>query len=237
MEKTEPMERTASAGRRDLPAGTIGRTSPQDEPWPHWYAWPCAIIASGPSAKKQPFDLLRGRARTIVINESWQLCPWADVLYGCDSKWWLWRAGVPEFHGLKVSQDEQACRAFPEIRKVEVDKDSNAINLEPVGKIGAGGNSGFQALNLAVRWGTKRIMLIGFDMRVDLGEHWHPRHYPPLSNPHPNENLPRWRRALDGAKPTLEAAGVSVVNCSAVSMLAAYPKMTLEEALASWQKR
>src|SRR5262245_16545450 len=103
--------------------------------------------------------------------------------------------------------------------------------MEPLGYVGAGGNSGSQCLNLAVQFRPKLILLVGFDMRIDLGEHWHPRHYPPLSNPHPNDNLPRWRKAIDGVAADLSALGVRVINCSPVSALKAYPKMSIEEAL------
>ena len=222
----------ASAAKRAIPDSTLGSV----EWFPDWRGDLCAIIASGPSAKAAPIGLLDdGSAHAIAVNESWRLCPWADVLYGCDAKWWKWRGGVPEYHGMKVSQDPEACRAYPEIRKIDiVDVNSNELELEP-GRIGAGGNSGFQALNLAVQFGAAAILLIGFDMRVDLGEHWHPRHYPPLSNPHATDNLPRWRSALDGAAGVLERLGVKVFNCSAVSTLRAYPKMTIEEAL--WASR
>ena len=221
----------ASAARRAIPDSTLGSV----EWFPDWRGELCAVVASGPSAKSAPIGALQGKARAIAVNESWRLCPWADVLYGCDAKWWRWRGGVPEFLGMKVSQDAEACHAYPGIRKVDiVNTNSNEIVLEP-GRIGSGGNSGFQALNLAVQFGATRILLIGFDMRVDLGEHWHPRHYPPLSNPHPNDNLPRWRWALDGAAGALTTLGVKVFNCSAVSSLRAYPKMTIEEAL--WASR
>jgi hypothetical protein len=53
----------------------------------------------------------------------------------------------------------------------------------------------------------------------------------PLSNPHPQDNLPRWRRAIDGIAARLEEMGVTVINCSLVSLLKAYPKMSIEEAL------
>jgi len=199
--------------------------------FPDWRGQACAIIASGPSAKYAPIDLLRGQARIIAINESWQLCKWADALYAADGGWWNARQGVTAFGGLKISQDRLACDQFKDIRKVIVDTRSNLLLLDVPGQIGSGGNGGFQALNLAVQFGASPILLIGFDMRVDLGEHWHPRHYPPLSNPHPKDNLPRWRKALDGAAPVLKSIGVNVINCSAVSLLEAYPKMTLQEAM------
>ena len=220
----------ASAAKRANQACTLGSV----EWFPDWRGELAAVIASGPSAKAAPIGMLQGKARAIAVNESWRLCPWADVLYGCDGKWWRWRGGVPEFRGMKVSQDAEACGAYPEIRKVDVEAKSNELGLEP-GRLGAGGNSGFQALNLAMQFGARAILLIGFDMRVDLGEHWHERHYPPLSNPHPNDNLPRWRAALDGAAGRLMSLGVKVFNCSAVSTLRAYPKMTIEEAL--WASR
>ena len=68
-------------------------------------------------------------------------------------------------------------------------------------------------------------------MRTDFGEHWHKRHPTPLSNPHPNDNLPRWRSAIDGAAKVLQALGVEVINCSPVSLLQSYPKMTVQEAM------
>lgn len=211
-------------------------TSNRPDWWPDWTGKICAIIASGPSAKAAPISLLRDKAKVIAINESYQLCPWADVLYGCDAAWWRMRQGVVAYGGLKISQDAEACSIYKDIRKVNVEPRSNELKVGTIGHLGAGGNSGFQALNLAVQFGVYQVILIGFDMRVDLGEHWHPRHYPPLSNPHPNDNMPRWRKALDGAADTLKILGVDVLNCSAVSLLKAYPKMTVQEAL-RWHVR
>lgn len=98
------------------------------------------------------------------------------------------------------------------------------------GVLGWGGNGGFHALNLAVQFGAKRIVLVGYDMRCDLGLHWHGKHPTGLNNPTPR-NVERWRRVIDEAAPILAALGVTVINASPVSMLTAYPKMSLSEAL------
>lgn len=98
------------------------------------------------------------------------------------------------------------------------------------GTLGWGGNSGFHALNLAVQFGVKRIALVGFDMRCDKGLHWHGSHEKGLNNPTPG-NVERWRRVTDAAAPVLAALGVSVINCSPISALTAYPKMSLSEAM------
>jgi hypothetical protein len=216
-----------SAALQEKTVSTTGKP----EWWPNWDGETIAIVASGPTAKKAGVELLEGRTRVIAINESWQLCPWADVLYGCDGNWWALHHGVQKFKGLKISPDHNACVLFG-IKEIKIpDTKCNEILTAIPGHIGAGGNSGFQALNLAVQFGAKRILLVGYDMRVDLGEHWHPRHYPPMSNPHPQDNLPRWRAALDGAHDRFVQLGIEVINCSFVSLLTKYPKMTIAEAL------
>lgn len=98
------------------------------------------------------------------------------------------------------------------------------------GVIGDGGNSGFQAINLAVQFGASKIILVGFDMRIDAGIHWHGRHGRGLNNP-TELNVTKWRRVLDAVAPQIASLGVRVINCSPVSALAAYPKMTFLEAL------
>jgi hypothetical protein len=230
----DAMVKTESVVPREIRDGT---TSIKFDWWPQWQGQTVALIASGPSAKKSNIAALEGHTRVLAINESYQLCPFADALYACDAHWWRLKLGVPEFHGLKISQDREACKLYPDVKRVIVDRFSNSIQLEEPGKVGAGGNSGFQALNLAVQFGAKRIILVGYDMRVDLGEHWHKRHPMPLSNPHPNDNLPRWRAAIDGAAPTLKQLGIMVYNCSSVSLLRSYPKTTIEEALHHGVKR
>ena len=203
--------------------------------FPDWQGQTCLIIASGPTAKKANIAAAKGRTKVLAINTSYELAPWADVLYACDGHWWNQKHGVQDFHGLKISQDPEACKAYPDIKKVEVDRYSNELKLHERGHIGAGGNGGFQALNLVVQFGCTKILLVGYDMRVDLGEHWHKRHQMPLSNPHPNDNLPRWRAAIDGAARILRELDIEVVNCSPVSLLTAYPKKTIEEALDAFE--
>jgi hypothetical protein len=98
------------------------------------------------------------------------------------------------------------------------------------GVIGWGGNSGFHAINLAVQFGVSKIILIGFDMRIDQGLHWHGKHERGLNNP-TKSNVKRWRNCVDGAAATLTSMGITVINASPVSALRNYPKMDLIEAL------
>ncbi len=199
--------------------------------FPDWRGETCVVVASGPSAKDVPVDLARGKARFIAVNNSWRLAPWADVLYACDFAWWKHADGCPEFAGLKLSIDRQSCRDQPwGVRKVECNKGDDRLNLRQWNTIGWGGNSGFGALNLAAQFGCRKIILVGFDMTIRFGSHWHGDHPERMNNPR-SGNVERWRRAVDNAARQLDAVGILAINCSPISALQNYPKMTFEGAL------
>lgn len=96
--------------------------------------------------------------------------------------------------------------------------------------IGWGQNGGFQAINLACRFGAAEILLVGFDCSIEKGVHFHGSHPSPLTNPKQG-SVDQWRAFLDAAAPALAAAGVQVINCSHHSRLAAFERRPLLEAL------
>jgi len=130
--------------------------------------------------------------------------------------------------GLKVTRDAGAARRFG-LCKVAGSSGDDLV-LTPRGVVCWGGNSGMQAVNLALGFRARRLALVGFDMRVDLGLHWHGRHGGGLLNPNARATA-RWRERLDRQAPRLAAAGIEIINCSPVSALTAYPVMGLAEAL------
>lgn len=206
------------------------RPRPRNPDWyPDWRGKTCAIVASGPTAKDANLELLRDRAKVIAINNSWKLVPWADVLYACDARWWEAYKGVPEFKGLRVSQDTKVLLMKRDIKIVRSQRGRDRLITNQPGIIGWGGNSGFHCLNLAVVWGARRIILIGYDMRLDLGTHWHGLHQS-MNNPTPG-NVLRWCRAVDGVAEALKKMKIEVLNTSDVSSLKNYPKVSLEEAI------
>jgi hypothetical protein len=198
--------------------------------FPDWRGQRACIVASGPSAAACDLEAARGKARVCAVNESWRLAPWADALYGADGAWWERNKGVPAFTGLKVTQDSNAAAKYPGLMRVKMSEVHRILVGEP-GTIGYGGNSGFQALNLVVQWDATEIALVGFDMSVAKGVHWHGKHAAPANNPGPS-NTAWWRQRLDDAAPGLAARGVRVVNCSPHSALTAYEKIPLGEWLA-----
>lgn len=182
--------------------------------------------------------LLRGRAKIIAIKQSFELCKFADVVYGCDPAWWRYRRGLPEFKGLKVSwRGAGMFMDFPDVLQVDIasgrnEKYTSALQFGKTGTIGGGGNSGFQAFNLSLQWGARKHLLVGFDMDDVAGKHWYGRNGWPMANNPDKSNFRRWAEAFDKAIPDLISIGADVVNCSPKSALRTFPIMTIEQALA-----
>ncbi len=193
----------------------------------NWPGETCVVVASGPSAKDAPLALLQNHCKSIVINNSWQLAPWADVLYAADDRWWLSARGCPEFSGRKITPDQIAARRYG-LETVTFARNFYGFSFEP-GVLGNGGHSGFHALNLAAQSGAAKIILVGYDLRIDLGGHWHPDH--PKVNP-TAYNIKRWAQRLDEHAQELSERGIAVLNTSPESALRAFPKMSLMEAMA-----
>jgi len=205
--------------------------------WPDWKSEAVVIIACGPSAPSVPLDGLKGKVKFVGIKEAFvKFCPWGDAAYGCDAPWWVYKGGLPEFSGLKFCYDSKACDAFPGIKRVFIDDPaSDKMLFEEPMKIGAGGNSGFQAVNLVVQFGCRRIGLVGFDMGDKAGRtHWYGRSNWPSANNPDETNFRRWRDALSLASFDLKALDVDVVNLSQASELKCFPKLSVDAMIERW---
>ena len=144
---------------------------------------------------------------------------------------------MPEFGGLKLSQDENAARYFDDVHHTPLacghrrGSGADLMHFDRPGHIGWGGNSGFQALNLAAQMGPARIVLVGLDMTITGGVHWHGAHPDNSYKLHnPTEQITnRWARPIEAAAPVLAERGIEVLNASAVSKLTAYAKVNFED--------
>lgn len=199
---------------------------------PDWSGQTCVIVASGPSAKGVPIEKARGSARFIAVNRSIELCPWADLWYACDYAFWKHVLGGPLFKGIRASIDARACREWPEIHHINCSKATDKADFSESGEVGWGGNSGFHAIQIAVKSGCNKIILVGLDASVKHGNHWHSDYPEGMANPR-RSTVSRWQRAIDGSARQLFEKGIKVVNCSSISTLRNYPKMTFIEAMSA----
>jgi hypothetical protein len=199
--------------------------------WPDWSGSTVVIVASGPSAQLVDLTLTRRPGvRVIAVNRTYELVPWADMLYACDAAWWRTVNGLPDWPTLRVSQDKNTIAEFPEIKRVVAQRGLENLVLGNPGYILWGGNSGTQAINLAAQTGARKIVLCGFDMTLQNGLHWHGAHGGLLANPRPM-NTEMWRRRTDQCGDYLLANGFTIANASPNSALKKWPQMSLEAAL------
>lgn len=185
-----------------------------------WTQATAVCLGCGPSLTQADVDYCRGKAKVIAVNTSYELAPWADVLYACDGKWWFWHRGVPTFQGLKFALE----RGAGQWKGVQVLENTGIEGLEtaPTG-LKNGRNSGYQALGLAVHLGATRILLLGYDMH---GSHWFGQHPDGRQSPY-QDFLKRFPTLLA----PLARLGVTVINCTPKSRLTCFPQMPLREAL------
>lgn len=200
--------------------------------FPDWSGKAVVIVASGESAKEVDLNLARGRCPVVVVNNGFRLAPWADALYAADLKWWEVYRDAVEFPGIKIAASADAAKKFG-LRQIEFcdaagSEEASVLSLAEKGKVARGGNSGFQAVNIAAQAGASKVILVGFDF---CGSHWHGDHEGNLRNPR-QFAMDRWAKTLDAQADILEAAGIDVINCSPDSRLTAYRKASFEMAMA-----
>lgn len=163
----------------------------------------------------------------IVVNTTYQIAPWADVLYACDARWWRhhW-SDVKKLPARKYSLEVPGLKKPAGVACLRKTGRSG-LELDPTG-LRHGHNSGYQSINLAVHLGVARILLLGYDMRLGTGGkgHWHPEH-PWRVGSSFNAWIGLYRSLIE----PLKARGVEVLNCSRSTNLDAFPRVSLETAL------
>ena len=152
--------------------------------------------------------------------------PDAPYHYACDFKWWdlHYHDVRSAFRGASYTINDL------EDKGRNPSKDYDLIRLksrygEGLSKefihygVSGGGNSGFQAINLAYQLGAKTILLLGFDM---FGTHYFGNHPKELGQSSPFAGFIKSFETI---------TEVEIVNCSRMTALNCFPKMRIESAL------
>ena len=215
---------------------------------PVWRGETVVCIASGPSVTSTSLVGVSQKARSIAVNDTYLIAPWADICYFADARWHDWHThGVakPEL-GLSA---EDVARRFREFagQKVTIENTGMSVqdprvfilrNYTQVGQpeglsavpngLHTGSNSGYQAINLAVLAGARRVLLVGYDMRFVNGKtHFHGGH----PSKHPEDVYLRYARRFNNIVPAARALGIEIINCTPGSAVKAFPFGDLEEEL------
>lgn len=220
------------------PAEASGRVDPACWPKPDWRGETAVVIGSGPSLTQEQVDYVRGKARVIVVNNNYQLAPWADVLYAVDAAWWDEHPDANDFAGLKLCGNGNAMTRHPNVQCIKVANTHEDWTVWTPEEewLPNGGNGGFQATALAIRFGVACVVLLGFDMREINGRaHWHADHVSRdpkrrLKNP-VDKDLARWANDFRVMAGIAQMHGVEIINCTPSSRLDCFPMRRLEDVL------
>lgn len=179
-------------------------------------------IASGHSLTFKDVDYCRGKGKVYVVNDGYKIAPWADVLYAADTDWWDYHDGVTQFDGERWTCAKESSLKYG----------INHIDYKPQEKwssspdwIATGGNSGFQAVNLAEIHGATKIILLGYDMGFTNKKHWFGEHPSRINRP---SRYDEWIKRFNDAKPLIKA---EVINCTPNSNLKCFPMADLRDVL------
>ena len=244
---------------------------------PLWQApkmWPgetVVCIGGGPSLTIQQIDMVyRANSNVIAINDAYRMAPWADVLYASDKNWWDWHEGVQGFEGVKVglrgSKDGTGYEGewngvdWHDVRAMAYNGD-DGLEVRDSRFLRTGSNSGYQAINLAVHFGAKRIILLGYDMQsvtVSVSQEIRDRIASVVRREsdviksaimasvqavrvdhwfgaHPDNitshPFEKMLKAFESLRSVEQLYGVEIINCTPGSALEVFPKKDLEEVL------
>lgn len=173
-----------------------------------------------------------------LVNDTYRLAPWADLLYASDARWWQHHR--PQFAGEKwtTKRDDPSKGS---IYKLSTTMIAELKLWHMLGRyddglsfdrrlIHFGGNSGFQLLNLVILAGAKNIGLLGYDMQVDRNdpskEHFFGNHPKGFSSP--RTCFGYWIRQFNIAAGQLSNANIRIVNLTRDTALTCFPRMTIE---------
>lgn len=187
---------------------------------PDWRGRTVVCIASGPSVTPEDVELVRLAGHpTIVTNATFRAAPWADVLFGFDSR--FWRAYIDEVRSVFGGQ--MVCMSQTAV-PLGVQTTQGSAWFRGMG------NSGSGAIAFALGGRAAKVVLLGFDCSIgaDGRKHWHGNHDHGLAN---CTSIARWPAQFKAVGQMARRLGVPVINASRRTSLTCFERMDLEEAL------
>lgn len=189
----------------------------------------------GPSLTAEICQRVRGR-RSMAINSSAVLAPWASVLFFTDSGWYEPRRQlVANWDGLVISMSRTAKREMPDkVKRVQGEGDPQALPGFSRGPhvIQQGRSSGHTAVSLAIALGATRVVLLDYDMRIVADrEHCHDEY---KGSARDSEIYQReFAPGFAGWDEAARAVGVEVINATEGSALKEFRFVSLNDILRS----
>lgn len=196
------------------------------------------VVATGPSLTVEQCEQLKapraaGHIKVIGVNCAYQRAE-LDALLAVDLQFWKTyirdiRQRCPDLE--LVTQDASAHKTYALTTRIR----GSARDGLGITELHTGQNSGHTAVNAAFLFGARRIILLGFDMRLGPGgeRHFHGDH---PKNCVQSQLFDAWIRRFESTSKDLKRLGVDAVNATPGSALHWFRRATLEEALRELQQ-
>lgn len=159
------------------------------------------ILATGPSMSQELADSLRSE-NCVVVNNAFELAPWAMALCAQDHSWWRVHPHAHKFAGRKFTANR-----ITDVERVTSDY------------VGRDSSSGVLSLEVARLLGATEIHLHGFD---NHGAHYFGKHKAPLNQTTPGR-YEVFQQQFAAIGKFLAKEGITVVNKTPGSALRAFP--------------
>jgi hypothetical protein len=220
-----------------------------------WEGADVYILGGGPSVPKQfnipdniVKDVVAGKSEpsiyspymsylhdkhVIGINVAYLIGNWIDMVFFGDNNFFLKNQyGLAAFPNLKVSSSPTANK-YNWVKYLSRDTSHpRGISSNPH-MVSWNCNSGSAAVSIAANTGAKRIILLGFDMRLsdDNSQHWHDLYKRGKISGDKLHKLPFGKHLVgfDQMAKDAKARDIEIINCSPDSAIKQFRKISLKE--------
>jgi hypothetical protein len=193
------------------------------------------VIGGGPSIQDQDTSLLKGK-HVVVINSALSYFPDALAIYWADQSWADNNLDLLNNHAAKF-RFHSKFYVNPKYMLQDRLGPGGCVILKRTGERGIdscidnvrGNNSGAHVLNLLYNCDVKKIVLLGYDMKMTNGKsHFHKGYDIPM-RPHiyTNSFIP----SIESMAEFFVRKKIEVINTSMISELKCFKKQKLEEVI------
>ena len=191
---------------------------------PLWKGRTAYILGGGPGLLAVDLERLRGE-RIVAVNNAFKVAPFSEICYFKDFVWFGWNAEeLRLFGGMTVT----SCYKFKRSSWIRVLREGHRSPFDTRrGRINRGTNAGFEAACLALKLGARKLVLLGFDMRVVEGKaNYHDEHRREVGEHlYSFQYSPQFYIVRDFC----DAQGIPVFNATPGSELEHFPIIPIEE--------
>ena len=184
------------------------------------------ILGGGPSINNLNLEKLKGK-NVIGTNDAYVIASFIPYLYFMDCPWYIQhRDALDHYDGVKISTCVKCANAYDVVYL----KTGSPRGIDDrKGYLCRGNNSGYGAINVAVKFSPSKIILLGYDMRfVDGRANFHNNHTREVKEERYTEEF---YKTYEYLKEPLSAKGIEIFNATPNSKLQTFPVISPDEVL------